>query len=622
MSELVVLFSDPYYTGTGGGSSDLVPAAFDVALGGRHYMLDLAEVGAFRHQSIELIRQQADQSSRPGEASINPEDFWRRSVDTWQKGAGQRFADRDDSDPARFRASKGIDPWTFGQISLLPATAEKTNNTGSNLAQVVAGTHLYYLASNVLSYTTDASVASPSLTTVTASGTSLSSPVSIASSGYYVWVCDGTDLYYTTRGNATYAAWHSAVLPGTVVRYVRGRLIVAGAGSNKHKLYNSLAQGTAVPSPLYTHADPDFNWVDFAESANHIYLAGYSGDKSIIYRTQVKADGTALDVPVAAGELPDGEIVRSVYGYLGFLLIGTDNGVRFAVPNTNGDLEIGATIDTPAAVKCFEGQDRFVWFGWTNYDSTSTGLGRIDLSVLNGTTPGYASDLMATTQGAVNSVVTFQGIRHFAVAGDGFFGETTNKVASATVQSGYLSYGLPDSKTAVELDTQYGKGAGTITPALSVDEASFETVGEAITTTASVSGHSSQAVGYEQGELFEVQHTITRDATDATLSPVLTRWTLRADPSAKRRFKIFAPLVLHRRIEGRQGAARYVNVREELAQIRAWAESKQPVTWQEGSDAWTVVVENFRWHPMIPQNAPDYGFDGVCQVELKTLTTS
>src|SRR5690242_10959734 len=76
----------------------------------------------YQHESIPLIRQQADNSSRPGEQSLNPDDLWRRSAETWEAGGGQNYYDRSFSTDGMFRTSTGIDPSVKGQITLLPDT--------------------------------------------------------------------------------------------------------------------------------------------------------------------------------------------------------------------------------------------------------------------------------------------------------------------------------------------------------------------------------------------------------------------------------------------------------------------------------------------------------------------
>src|SRR5690606_21958944 len=159
-------------------------------LNGRGFLLDLAS-NEFRHVTVPLLRDQADQSERPGEASINPDDLWRRTAATWHRGAGQRNFDAKDSDGARFYASKGIDPWTDGELRLLPATDEQKSSANTNLALAVAGSYLYLIDGGSIHYTQDIKVDSPVWSDIT--GEPATAPTAITSDGYNVYTAHGSD---------------------------------------------------------------------------------------------------------------------------------------------------------------------------------------------------------------------------------------------------------------------------------------------------------------------------------------------------------------------------------------------------------------------------------------------
>lgn len=388
MSGLSTTLPFPFYTGNVSSLSLEVPSRYPVGLGGRGYNLDLKS-GQFAHVSIPILKPQQDSSNQVSESSLNPEGLWRRSQDSWHKGAGQTYLDKTDSDAARFRSSIGINPWEKGELTLHNDVYKKYTVSGGivgeNVRLITAGDFLYIAKDSSLGYFDDP-MNDASAGTITDAGIQLSEPAtdiqSITSDGNYVYAALGFNgIHRTSRG--TTVSEHFSDLPANLVGYVLGRLMAASGPA----IYNITASG-AAPDPLYTHPNPDFTWVGFAEGKGHIFAAGYSGDKSIVYKTAIKPDGTELEVPSSAGQLPDGEVVRSIYGYLGFIMIGTDNGVRFSIPDTNGNLEIGALIETSAPVFCFEGQEEFIWFGWTNYDSSHTGLGRCDLrTIVNNVAP-------------------------------------------------------------------------------------------------------------------------------------------------------------------------------------------------------------------------------------------
>ena len=574
-------FTYPFFTG--GASSVDIAGIYDVALNGIPLMLDLEPTynQRFHWYSVAQIRQQADGGQSPSEASINPDDLWRRSEDTWASGAGQSFLDRGDSDPSRFNTSKGVDVWTKWQISLLHDTNKAHTSANTNLALVTVGSYLYYADGQTLRRTQDITVVSPSWTTIT--GTDASTIQSITSDGYTVYLAQAAGVYTTTRGAAACTGTPYNNLVCTLLRYVNGRLMAA----NTNSIYNITASG-AAPSALLTHPNSDFVWVDFAEGPTAIYAAGFSGDKSIIYKTSIKADGTALDVPTVAGTLPDGEIVRSLQGYLGFLLVGSDKGLRLAAIDSVGNLSFGALIPTTSAVRCFEPQDRFCWFGLTNYDGISTGLGRVDLSVeTSPTTPAYASDLMATTQGTVLSVATFQNIRCFAVSGTGVYAETTAPVASGSLDSGAITYRLPDDKVALFVDVRHDQ-IGQHAVWFSDDGGAFTLVGSHTTSSDPF------AISERRGFRFEVRIVLT---AIGGISPIIRSITLRSYPTANTVMMIDLPIIIAEKFKTHDGVERRMDTTLVVEQLKDLRRTRELVPLQVGELSSSVTVSDIDWRP-------------------------
>ena len=118
--------------------SGLVPGALPFAIDGHPFLVD----ADWQRETVQVIRQQSDTSTEPGEQSLTPLGLWRRSQESWHHGAGQDFLDGKQGDapvdPHRYRSSKGIDPWTRGQISLLHPTLNVWRTTNTNLHLAVA----------------------------------------------------------------------------------------------------------------------------------------------------------------------------------------------------------------------------------------------------------------------------------------------------------------------------------------------------------------------------------------------------------------------------------------------------------------------------------------------------
>ena len=498
-----------------------VPGTHPIALADRAYLLDTAS-DQFSYESIPLLNPQLQNTSdQVSESSLNPEGLWRRSQESWHKGAGQTYLDKVDSDAARFRSSLGVNVWDKGEISLLNQVAK--NYIGSP-GQLVFQLGALYIASgvNVLRLGDIYTPGTPTVIDI-----NLAEPdhavMSMTQFGLGLLVALGSNGIHLTQGT-TGTTSHYSDLDADLVAYVGGRVMAA-----KNNIVYNVVAGGAAPAALFTHPDALMTWNSFAEAKGFIYAGGSSlfSDRSFIYKTTIKADGTALDIPSIAGSLPEGEKVSAVYGYLNFILIGTNNGVRFAVPDSSGNLEIGALLETPNPVTCFEGQGPFVWFGWTNYDGTHTGLGRCDLrTIVGGVAPAYATDLMATDQGNVVSVVTdsINNRRIFSVQGSGVYVETGEKVASAEINSGYITYDLPEDKEARFVDVRYRELRGSDTIYLSTQDGNFQF----LRTNTALDYLKRIDAGNLIGDMHEIKHVFTRDTSDATTGPILTRHTLKS----------------------------------------------------------------------------------------------
>lgn len=816
----------------------MVDRRYPVELAGRKFLVS-REGGRFGRRSIPLQKAQQDTSDVAGEQSLNTDDLWRRSFETWHRGAGQSSFDRAGSDPYRFDASLGIDPWTKWQLGLLNETESKLASTASSIKLVVAGGYLYCADGQTLKYTTSITAAGAA-TWTTVTGTPAAAITGIASDGFSVWVAYGASgIYRTTRGSASAAVYHS--LPAEQLGYVKGRLMAA----NNNALFNVTQPNAAVvnagkatagttmidtdiggvPSPvapgelvvivvlwddetvtintpagwtlvrtqttagaamamfykvvatltntlsvtftfsgatsafsvlnryenadptspleasdstsalstpyvspgtvataregsifvfgaanttpgaisiftpptgwdeeadmsvggigaiavadqqvnvasagaptgrweeagtlingntigilasfvsstspdenqidaLFTHGTSDFTWVGFAEGKGHIYAAGFAGDKSLIYRTEIRSDGTALDVPVVAGSLPDGEIVRSIYGYLGRIFIGTDNGVRMADSDDNGNLTFGAELVTGTPVRCFEGQGRFVWFGLEDYDvsrwtaGTLDGLGRLD--VTSETEPlvaAWASDLMVaastSTTESVQSVVTFQDRRVLAIGTSnalprGVYAEKANKVATGYLDSGLITYGIADTKVATYLDLRHSALVGSLQAYLSADEAAFASIG-----VSTVAGSKRPAVnplpaGPARGDVHELRIRLNRDSGADAVGPTVTRMTLRSEPAPSRGRIIQWPLVLTSKLTV-QGQEVSEDPAEALAFIEALFDTQTLITCKEDDATFSAFLKDFEMvheHRTFDKKAEQ----GICTVTLK-----
>jgi hypothetical protein len=612
-------FHQPYYLGA--GVSNFANAKLlEFALGGHGYRINWDAEIPLRFQSVPTLKQQQDLSDAPGEQSVNPEGLWRRIGESYHLGAGQVHYDRKDSQQFRFRDSQGVDVWEKWQLSLLHETLQKSSSANTNLRAVVAGSHLYWCDGTSIRFLTDLGAGITDIT-----GEPGTPPSSIISDGFNVWTSHGASgIFKTTRGAASTAS-HITGSTG-ILGYVRNRVLVTSLDGRSIYDVTALAVGGApgaLPAALFTHGNTDFDFVGFAECAGYIYAAGFSGDKSLIYKIAVRPDGTGLDQPSVAGELPDGEVVTHINGYLGrFVFVGTNKGWRFGVVGGNGDLQLGAFVGTPNSVLCSEGQEEFIWYGLSAFTASETGLGRLSTSKfsdVDNLVPAYASDLMAT--GFTNdilSVVTFQDKRVFTVSGRGLYYEGTNCVAEGYLDTGKISYGMTEPKIGLWVVIQHEMDTGSFEVLISADGGSFVSLG----THLAEDTPGPFGVGELLGGSFELRIKLNRDTVDLSECPIFLSWLLRVQPRPEVTELIYATVFIAPEIETMVDTPHAYNTDAEIDYIRRLQREKTVTTAQTGQSLYTVILDDY---DIIPHSLMEglSGLDGSnldCMLKLKVAT--
>ena len=603
-------FKSPFTNGgafySGGSITPLVPFVFPVAINGRSYIVD-SKSGEFTRQYDDRVRDSVDQSAEPGEASINSQGLWRRSQSSWHYGAGQKHSDTADAEPYRFNTSKGINVWTSGTLSLLKDTTQILSDAAATLESIVAGTRLYVASGGDVTYYTSLA-ASPVSCTAEPGG----DVGSMTTDGYNVWVSFAAHgIHYTNTSTGAFSSYITGTDTFTKIKYTKGRLMAAAGPT----IYNFISSG-GPGAGLFTHGNSNWSWVGFAGGQNHIYAAGYSGQTSLIYKTTIKTDATSLDAPTVAAELPEGEIVTALDSYLGYVLIGTTTGFRFASSDTNGNLVVGPLIAV-GQVDAFASQGEFVWFSYKNLDATSTGIGRMNISTQISTNqPAWASDLMVTAQGAVPSISMYGTRPVFTVTGSGVYCEhATNLVASGTLETGLYRWGVIDQKLVPKWDMHTEALAGTVVLSANPNLEGYSTIG-----TASIAGESNFSFNGSESYLYdvEVKLTLTRAANNIS-GPSVNHWMGRAYVAPLRSEIFSVPVLLHKQLSVR-GIDYFFDVEAELAALRALVSDPSVIIYQDGANTYSVIVENLQWKPMdSSQIATGWSWDGTCVVIMRSI---
>ena len=232
--------------------------------------------------------------------------------------------------------------------------------------------------------------------------------------------------------------------------------------------------GTAVLAtnntlPIYSHPNASWVWTGICEGPNAIYVSGYAGDSSTVYRLSLDTSGAVplLTKALTAADMPRGELVHSLGSYIGkYMVFGTNKGIRVGQIDTSGFVSSGYITYGPLSVvtngydpasgtnlngspvKAIMFQDRYAYCTVTNYidngDGTySSGLIKIDLSrELNPNQMAYATHLRVPSTNEVSDVAVFGRSNKIVigVTGKGTYIQSDNLCVSGYLQTGLIRY--------------------------------------------------------------------------------------------------------------------------------------------------------------------------------------
>lgn len=623
MTEITVPFNYPYSTSTAQLPSNFSPSVVGVA--GRPYLID-STGGRYNRRGVQVVQQRNTSDAR--DILLLPQDIWRQSSESWHYGKGQTNQDRNDSFPYRYSDSFGIDPWTRYEFSLLPETVQLG---GSAFTGEV---HLTTHADNLIVVNDDSLYRFTELS-ASASGIKITPDVGndvidVADDGYVVTTLHADGKIYKTSAPTWSPSLWKTQANSTFIEWVKDYLILGVANVLKD------ATASSTPSTIFTHPDSAFRWVDATDGNQVIYVLGGIEDRWFVHKVTIKDDGTGLVPAIVAARLPDGEVGYSIGRYLDFIFIGTSKGVRMATMQDNGDLTLGPIIPTEEPVRCFEGQDRFVWFGMSKmiqpypslgseeFPSASAvcGLGRMDLSqfTISALTPAYANDLFASIESNknVHSVVTYRDKRVFSVEGGGVYFEGTNKVPSGWLILGNISYSIEDPKTALYQQVKWIPGCA---GSLAIDMA-FDSTGFSRFSNLSIEFGSSKSGNLSlNGVAFSSVNTkivLNRCPINSAVSPRISRWELRSAPVKGRASRWEVPIMNYDEVEI-DGVLYARDVVLELDILMDLIQSGTVFTYQESGRLYQVHARDFVWQPE-KLSANGNGWQGVFTLVIEEVS--
>jgi hypothetical protein len=238
--------------------------------------------------------------------------------------------------------------------------------------------------------------------------------------------------------------------------------------------YSNSLTGTVVLAsnnnlPIYAHPNATWKWTGICEGPNAIYIAGYAGDSSTVYRLSLDTSGNVplLTKALTAADMPKGERIYALGSYVGkYMVFGTSKGIRVGQIDTSGFVSSGYITYGPITVitngydpasgtnlngspcKSITFNDRFAYCTVTNYidngDGTySSGLVKIDLSrEITPNQMAYATHLRVPSTAEVPAVCVIGTTNKLAigVTGVGVYFQSNTLVANGYIQTGQIRY--------------------------------------------------------------------------------------------------------------------------------------------------------------------------------------
>jgi hypothetical protein len=631
ISELGIISSSSIWTNT--------DVSFDVAVGGMPFIYAVSDERPYIRQTAPYRKDQFDNNQEPGEQSLTG--WWIRSQSSFHSGTGIKFYDpaAGEITAHRFADSRNVDVWTKGQVTLL----KETNNAAAATADP------YKLISGISGSTNVVIAFRPSSdeiidikddgTNLTTYATTASGIVDIVSNGTILFVANATRIFYQTIGSTSALNNHYSTGTAAVkMAWVKQRL-VAGIGTSIYELTGALGT-TTLPAAIYTHPNTGWEWTSISEGGSAIYAAGYAGGNGAIYKFTLSTAGVmpTLTSGIIAAQLPIGEYPLKIESYLGYLVIGTNKGVRVAqISDTNGDLSYGPLIIEGDNIGLdFAFRDRFVYVtgGIAKNDGTADtypGLYRIDLgSELETLRFAFAADVYLDGADGYATSVDFVGNSGqvaFTTSGSNgvVIQHATDLAESGFIKTGKIRYGTLEPKNFKRLIARGNFTAGEmVLSSVATDNAGLESTFDHITY---VTGTDPVEVTTNQPEdaqeFLAYKFTLTRDATDPDTGPTFRGYQVKSTIATPRVRAIKFPVYCfdietdrYNSVTGYEGRAfdriRLLEDLERTGDVLTW----QDLTTGESQQA---VIEQISFTRMTPPDRRFDGFGGIIEITIRTV---
>jgi hypothetical protein len=533
--------------------------AYDVAIGGMPFIYSISDARPYIRQTAPFKKEQFDNQTEPGEQSLTG--WWIRSQQSFHGGDGITFFDpaqtaSNSPDHYRFSDSKGVNVWDQGKVTLLNNVNVAHITTGAIKSNGRPNQYVRSIRWNNTSGVLLADEYDVDKIDTDGNETHFVNYNAGTDSAVYAICDDGTFAFWITN-TSTKKTVYKKPLTGTSastadvtlmfdeigtisnasMEYVKERIVLCA----DNKVYEFAPNATAMPTAVYTHPSTTHVYTSVAASGPAIYVAGYNGIQSSIIKFTLSTAGVmpTLTSAITAAELPVGEVVHKIHYYLGYMMIGTNKGIRVATVNDNdGSLSYGPLIvETSQPCYDFASRDHYVWCA--TGVAGEPGVIRIDLSTeVSPLRFAYANDVYyggitgRVTTGCAFANGTDQLV--FSSTGLTVGGTITNKamtsgIATLTTASAHnLASGDAVWVEGVDSNFNSSTGAWTVTSATTT---TFTYTSAVTATVSSTAVTSSTAVANTPGS------TYIEDATDLMETGYLTTGFIRFNTLEPKNFK-------------------------------------------------------------------------------------
>jgi hypothetical protein len=624
---------------------------YDVAIGGLPFIYAISDSRPYVRQTAPFRKDQFDNQTEPGEQSLTG--WWIRSQSSFHGGTGIVYFDPQTSDPFghyRFADSKGVDVFKQGEVTLLNNVTEGHNVTGQIRSNgrpfQTARSIKYGSTSGILlwdEYDVDKIASNGTVTHFIDYNAGTDSAV-------YGICDDGTTAFWITN-TSTKKTVYKKPLTGTsastadvtlmfdeigtvsnaTMEYVKERIVMCA----DNKVYEFSSSAVAMPTAIYTHPSSSHVFSSISASGSAIYIAGYNGIQSTIIKFTLSTAGVmpTLTSAVVAAELPVGEIVHKIYYYLGFMMIGTNKGIRAAtVSDVDGSINYGPLIvETSQPCYDFAARDRFVWCA-TSVNG-EPGVIRIDLGTeLEPLRFAYANDIYypGVTGHQTTACAFMDGTEQLSfvttATSTSAVGYTYIENMSQLTPTGYLKTGNIRYNTLEKKNFKRLLGRGDFTYGSmtldTVDENGTEY--DVISYDASVGAPevttSSPATAQEY---LAYKFIMYRDGTDSSKGPVFKGYQAKATIATPRQRVMQFPVYCYDIETDRYNVLLGYEGRafDKIRLLEDIEGNGDVITWQDltTGESRQAVIEQVTFTRLTPPDKRFDGFGGVLQITIRTV---